>query len=82
MIFYLKASSKEVNTTLSVQLMCPCTSVSLVFVANPSSSIPHPVCIPQGASLALWLKYTIFTQGVVFLNPRKINGGDRKGIEP
>ena len=35
-----------------------------------------------GSSRAQWLEYMIQAQRVVGLNPRKLHGGDRKGIWP
>ena len=32
--------------------------------------------------MAEWLEYTIWEQWVVGLNPRRVNGGDRMGIQP
>jgi len=34
------------------------------------------------AAVASWLEYTIRAQWVVGSNPRKVNGGGRKGIRP
>jgi len=34
----------------------------------------------QETPMASWLEYMARVQGVVGSNPRKVNGGDRKGI--
>jgi len=36
----------------------------------------------EGVAVAQWLGYTICAQRVVGSNPRKVNGGGRKGIRP